>query len=186
MCGLDHNNEGCSAVIYDENGNYITKTFLRGFRKTDLSISIRKDTPGVARGTRLVIMIMHSNETSEYNGIARGIIYDMREISLFKRQHAKGRGDARFAVDAPAVVKTVIVNANKITLPIPQNVRVVNISKSGILLSSVINFFEVGVILEISMNFNGKDTLLIAQVKREMHNEDGSFSYGCKLIQRPT
>lgn len=181
---MEYNFEGFPVIIYDENGEYITKTIIMAFNRSTMTISISGEIEGIERGVRLIIMIIHPNGVSEYHGIARELIYT-REISLYKGHHRGGRAESRYLINTPAVVKKIFVSHIQNILPVPHNVCIIDISKSGVLVNSPSKRFYVGTILEISINIGGKDTLVYAKIIREVDKQDNTFDYGCNFIKDP-
>ena len=169
-------------VVYDNNNSLLCQTIVLEHDRNENYIGISEGLEKVKTGTRLHLLIIHSDGASEYSGILKRVRQGIFEVLIFGEHQRDARGKMRHTLNAPAVVKDIVVNAERVTLIEPVPLVVVNISPTGVLISSPELDFIIGVILQIEFNFLGKNTIIYAKTVREQRNGDGIYRYGCQLI----
>jgi len=169
-------------IIYDSANNYITRTSITAHDKREMIIEVSGNLEHIHTGTRLNLLIIHSNGVSEYGGVLQRGQRGTLEITLFGERKRESRHSSRLPLNAPAVIKTLVVNSVEEKLPAAQQVIVENISSTGILIRSPRVRFVAGSVLQIEFTMNEVDAILYGRVIREQRNKDNSFNYGCQLV----
>ena len=169
-------------VFYDNKNNFISKTIVTEHDKQTNYIEISEGLEDVRVGTRLSLLIVHSDGASEFGGILKRVRSGRYEVSLFSERQRDARASVRHTLRSPAVIHSLVVNSKQQMLSSPAEITIVNISTSGVLLHSQALHFPIGCVLQVEFNVNGKNTIIYAKIVREQQDDDGSFNFGCQLI----
>jgi len=170
-------------VIYDKNNNLITKTIVTGHDRGEMYIEVTEGLENVRPGTRLHLLIIHSNGASEFGGTLKSVRQGIYEIPIFgERRRGAARGATRYALNAKASIRDITINSETVTLSDPIQVTIENISKTGLLFKSPELRFILNAAAQIEFDVNGRNTVLIGRVVREQRNEDSTYSFGCRLV----
>jgi len=169
-------------VIYDNENNFITQTIISGHNRGEMYIEITEGMENIKPGTRLHLLIIHSDGASEFGGTLKSVRQGIYEIPIYGERKREARGSTRHKMNAGALIKEITVDDETITLRDPVDITIEDISKTGILFKSPNLRFIVSVVPQIKVNVNGKETILYAKVVREQKNPDETFSFGCQLV----
>jgi len=184
LAGATGNYTDSLVVVYDENDNFITKKIITGHNTSKKFIEFQKGEEDIKPGTRLHLVIVHSEGVSVYNGKLSIVFKGSCEISLFGERPRDARGSERHALNIDAIVTAFIVNSRQEPLSVPLFITIENISTTGVLVKTIANRFELGTILQVEFSINDKTTILYGKVVREQRHDDITYSFGCQLVFR--
>jgi hypothetical protein len=182
MANLGGNFTGSLIVVYDQDNNYITKTVIVGHDKKDMYIELAGGLEKVRIGARLNLLIVHENGASEFGGILKILRQGRYEVSLYGEKKRDAREASRRVMNTVAVIRHYFFHSVRETLQEPVQVTIENISTTGVLLTSMHARFLISAVLELEFNLHGKSVIIHGKTLREQENDDGTCSYGCKLI----
>lgn len=133
--------------------------------------------------TRVVLLIISRTQMLECAGIARRVSGSgKREIPIYRVQVKESRVSTRFEVRAPAKILSLSMSGRMIPMDEPLEVTVINISTSGILLSTKDTTLQVGSRFQLWMERLGKDTAVNSTVVRELGAQKGERRLGCSFL----
>jgi len=182
MANIPGQYAGSLVMIFDSNNNFISQTIVAEHNKRDMYIVVKAGLENIKTGSRLNLLIIHSQGASEFGGILKIARKGSNEISLFGEHQRGARAAMRHTLNVPALIRVIIVDTKQEMLYEAQQVIIENISTTGIMVKSPLMLFPIGAILRVESNINGKDAILYGQIIREQLNSDNTYSYGCKLI----
>jgi len=169
-------------VVYDNEDNFITKTIVTGHDRGEMYIEIAEGLETVKPGTRLHLLIVHPDGVSEFGGTLKCVRQGIYEIPIFGERRRDARGSTRYTINTRALVRDINIGQETVTLRDPISVTVENISKTGVLFKSPELRFIIDAEALIEFEVNSKKTILNAKIVREQHNQDDTYSFGCKLV----
>ena len=177
---------GCNVLIYRENGDLLTNEKIVEHNKNDRTIVVQ-DSPALNNVKRCGLLILTEPSPYAYKGTIHK--HDMlhKLIGLYQEKEAENRKSDRYKVDLPAKIDSLIINGRTYPKQTPLEVRVVNISKSGIRLRAKPNAVNKGNIFDIRVENGGKDYLrLTAEVINCSEVSPEYSEFGCRLTAKAT
>ncbi|MDR0469846.1 MAG: PilZ domain-containing protein [Peptococcaceae bacterium] len=172
----------CPVIIYDDNDNYLDRSYITEHDKNSMYIEIYGKLDTVNEGSRIKLLIVHSGGASEFGGVARRVTNNRRLISLHNEHSRNARNSVRHTINSPASVTSLAHGSERKIYDDPPKVVVENISATGVLLKSYSKHYRVGSIMDIDLAIDGKTVRLTCKIIREMLNADDTFGFGCKFI----
>jgi len=170
------------AYIYDNDNNFIAKTTVTGHDRDEMYIEITDGLKKIKPKTRLNLLIIHPKGVSELYGTLKSVRQGVYEIAVYGERQRDVRAASRHKLNVPAVISDMVTEIAIETLPVPQHVIVENMSKTGILVKTSFKRFDIGSLLQIELEVNGKSLIIYGEVVREEIYEDQTFGYGCQLV----
>lgn len=172
---------GCSILIHDEGGNHLCSTVVTSFDKSTLRIEVEETPKNLINGAFCRLLILSSPAPYEYHG--RVIKEGTRiAIAMYKGQEKENRGAARYEVNLTARIEHLICDGRAYPLHTPLEVRVLNISKSGVRFRTPFYALSDGDRFNMRMKISDNEKLLIASVTNHSDHESKTSEYGCSFL----
>ena len=134
---------------------------------------------------RVTLLVVSDRHMVESAGIARRLPGSGRwEIPLYHVKVKENRGATRYAVRTRAKVLRISMAGRMIPLDEPLEVAIVNISTSGVLISTDDPNLQVGSQLQLQLRTAGGDTAVNSAVVRELRTEQGERQLGCSFLSQ--
>jgi len=169
-------------IINDANNKYITRKIITKHNVGKKSIEFRKGEEDIRPGARLNLLIVHSEGASVFSGRMDIVHRGLCEVALFGERPRGARSSERHPLNNDAAITAFIVNSKQESLPSPLGVTIENLSTTGVLIRTLAESLPPGVVLQIALSINGKNTVLYGKVVRGQRNDDSTYSFGCQLI----
>ena len=181
MKGLSGDHTNCSVLIYDTEGNHLESTVITEYDKIALRIEVEKMPMALGTGAGCRVLILTSPSPCEYQG---RVVKDAsrRSIALYQGQEKENRNAVRYKVSLPALIEFFISEGRAYPLFSPLEVKIINISKSGIGLRAPGNSFLNGDRFQVQMKISENEKLLIAEVIHQKDVDNASSEYGCRFL----
>ena len=167
--------------VYSRNDVLIAKTAVLGFNRGKLFIKDTEGLKGVKLGTGLHLLILHASGASEMSGTLRKTHEGVCIISIHDERSRDVRTSVRHTINTSAVISDMVIGDEAETLEAPIPVMIENMSTSGVLLKSQDARLEIGALLQVEFNANGRTGILYGEVVREQKPTDKDYRYGCQL-----
>lgn len=174
---------GCTAYIYDENGFFLLKTRITGHDGKTNEIEFEGNS-SLGKGMACKVVVDTSPLPWEYMGRVRAIGTQPVSIVLYngKRQEADSRRNPRFKAITTATIESLIDNGGAYALHTPLEVGIVDISQSGVRISTSENVIAVGIQFEMRLKIGAEDEWLIAETVNSSQTGPLRFEYGCSFL----
>ena len=172
----------CPIIIFDRNRNFITETAVTGYGKDELYLEVSEGLENVALGTRLLLLVLHLDSVSEFGGRLRSVRQGIYEISIYGQRRRDVRSSPRYSFNIAALIKSLVVDRESVTLAFPINATIKNLSSTGLLLHSPDLELVEGILLNIEFVLRDRNTLIHCKVVRRPPEGSDPHSYGCQII----
>ena len=169
-------------IIYDRNKNFITETIVTGYGKDELYLEVSEGLEDTPLGTRLMLLVLHPDSVSEFAGRLRSVRQGIYEISIYGQRRREVRTAPRYSFNTPALIKSLVVDRDAVTLEFPIDATIVNLSSTGLLLYSPNLELVEGIQLRIEFVFRSRNTIIQCRVVRKSQEVSGLECYGCQII----
>jgi len=169
-------------VIYDGDNNYMTQTTVTGHDRGEMYIEVMEGLENVRPGTHLNLLIIHEKGASEFGGLLKSVRQGVYEIPIYGERRRGVRGASRYKLNTAAIIYEITVNSQTYVLSDPADVIVEDISKTGMRFKSHGLRLIIDAAVHIEFYYHGNRIILNVRVVRECINDDGTYSFGCKLI----
>jgi hypothetical protein len=174
----------CSAFIYSEKGEFLTKINIREYDRSERYIVI-PDTPVLDDVKRCEVLIIASPAPYAYKGTIHTHNYE-KIIKLYRETKKDNRIETRFNIEMTATVGSLIYSRRTYPMHTPIEVELVNISKNGVRFRSEPNDFYSGNVFNIYLKTGRKFKLLTAEVVNVTEpSVDFPFDFaefGCRFV----
>lgn len=177
--------KGCKVYVYDLNsGKTVAETIIREWDKQNQMIIVDNTSSALAENTHVSILILHKDSLHEYKGTIRRTERSQNiGIALFQgREKEEFRSCVRYTVHLPAKIVTLMIGDKIVPLKNPLDTTVLNISKSGMLIRTVIHTLNVGTRFQIKIRIGQLDTILNLKTSRIHRILGNEIEFGCSLI----
>jgi len=173
---------GCAVLLHTQAGEYIQKCEVAAYDKRTYQMWLTDGIPKVlAGGDVCSILIMTEPAPREYKGLVQEANYE-RSLLLFRGKTKENRLTDRFKVDFAAQIIALIRQDYVYDLHTPVTARVINISRSGMRLSTVANALRTGDRIQLVAHFDDSEKRLLAIITNQIDTENNRSEYGCALV----
>ena len=181
---MENNYEGSPVIVYDSNGEYIANATVNEHNTEEMTISISDRLDGIENGTEISVLVINPEDIFEFNATAENLLGSVREISLSERRQRQKRAAPRRKVNTPATIRGAIVGAEYHAFSSPLEVIVDNISATGALIKTPIEYFSVDHVIEIILTLDGMDSFLYGRVVRVVTTDDNCWAFGIAFLSQ--
>jgi len=172
---------GCSVFIYDEAGNELGNTTVTSFDKNTLWLKVKRMPPTLYANDVCRLLILTAPAPREYHG--RVLIEGTgKTIGIYKGKEKESRKTVRYKVNFPAQIENLIYDEKACPLHTPIEVRLINISKSGVRFRAPFYSLFYGAKFQMRMKINDSEKLLIAVAINHMDKNSETTEYGCRFL----
>ncbi|MCL2168879.1 MAG: PilZ domain-containing protein [Defluviitaleaceae bacterium] len=175
---------GNTVLIYTPEGEELRQTTVSEHDKTLQQIEVRSGVPlGLKVGDVCSVLIMTQPVPIEFkarvtkNGTERVFV-------LFKGKEKEGRKQTRYKVNFPARLDNMISEGRVFPLLNPLEVRVINISKSGVRFAAPVNSLMKSDKFSIIMKLDDGERSFVGVVRNLRNFDNGMAEYGCRLMHK--
>ena len=169
-------------LIYDRDKNFIAETIVTGYGKDELYLEVSEGLEDVPLGTRLMLLVLHPDSVSEFAGRLRIVRQGIYEISIYGQRRREVRTAPRYSFHIPALIKSLVVDRDNVTLDFPIGATIINLSSTGLLLQSPDLELVEGIQLKIEFVLRGRNTIISCKVVRKSEVISDTECYGCQII----
>ncbi len=188
------NLKGCAVQIYDKL-DYLVMESTVSSHDTRLSeielgefalypdLTSLEEATGLKDGATYRVRIMCLPVPYEYvgNAILKG---GYRVIVLYRGEISENRHNPRYKVDAPASIVSLVYENKAYVMLAPLEVRIVNVSQSGVRFSAKHNTMSLGDSFEMILPIGGKKQSLLAKVMNCVDVDPETTEYGCSFLSK--
>lgn len=183
---ISGNYAGCTVFVNGNNGEKTCCATIKSHNKDEKTITINGSFPNIHKDDVVTLIIMANSGIHEYSGKMRKSITDSSysKIGLFGGKAKKdGRVSKRYTINKRATVDRLVINKQPFAFLHPLEVKVVNLSASGVLIETKPNSFNLDAIFELVIDIGKEPTRLLGQVVRVKNTDTNSAEYGCRFIK---
>jgi hypothetical protein len=172
----------CNVLIYDYEQNLITNAKIWEHNQIENYIVIQ-DWPELAGLEECKLLVLTSPTPFSYVGMPRKRGTEWF-IKLFEEQVEENRREIRYRTDLPGSIECLIYGGKVHPLHTVLEVRVVNISKSGIRILAKENTLSAGVGFHIQLKIGENNKTLAGTVVNLRNTPQSLSEYGCRLMEK--
>ncbi|MCL1806572.1 MAG: PilZ domain-containing protein [Oscillospiraceae bacterium] len=172
--------KGCLALIYNEQGDLLTRVRILEYDEGENSIEV-EELPELPVGGLCEVMILTAPKPYAYRGRVHkrgGHIV----ITLFQGGEAEHRQETRYKIEMPADIESLVCDGVAYPLHSSVETQVVNISQSGVRIRADYHALSEGDRIKLHIKAGGKDKLLTADVVNHKDSESEFTEFGCHLV----
>lgn len=179
------NIKNCRIIIKDINQEkVVADTYILGYDWDSNIVRISSTSLGGQKCNELSVLIFGRNGFYEYFGkIERANVANETVIGLYSGQERKGRSSRRYEFHASGDVTRIKIEDVYVTLLRPIEFTSVNISATGILISTYKGSFNKHDKISISLPLKDKELKMECKVIRIQNSTDWEEEYGCKILK---
>jgi len=168
-------------MIYDAEGNHLVSTKVTYYEKSALRIEVAEIPPKLTHGSSCKLLILSSPSPYDYQGRVRrdGA---RSNIAMYLGHEKESRNAVRYRIDSSALIENLICDNRPYALHTPLEVKLINISKSGVRFSAPYSSLTDGDRFQMRLKINESDKLLIADVVHHIDFEPEKSEYGCRFL----
>ena len=181
MAVLGGDYTGCTILVYDTSGNHLGSTTVTQYDKAALRIEIREFPPALRTGDRCNLLILTSPTPCEYSGRV-SVDGKRHTLALFMGKEHENRAFERYKVSCSAVVENYISGNKAYPLLAPLEIKVINISKSGLRFRAASYTVCDGDRFQVRIKINDNNKLLIIEAVNHLDTAQGTTEYGCRFL----
>ena len=183
--GIDFS--GSPALIYNNTDDSVFRTVVVDHDRNREYIILEELPENLNIGDTCKMLILVEPAPQECNGKIKNDLGDI-VVALFKKQVKESRGATRYKVNFTAFIEHVIIEKQAYKLLNPIEVKLINISTTGLRFFAQPDTITVGDRFQIRMYINLEVRVLICQVVNHKVTGPDREEYGCRLLKsaRPT
>jgi len=181
MSVLSDNYTGCTVFIYDMNGDHLLDTVVTDHNREEQQLKVNSLPVELHINDKCSLLVLTSPSPCEYLGKVKKIGGNIF-IAMYQGQEKENRTATRYAVNAPAMIDTLITEGHPYSLHTPLNVTLINISTSGVRFRAPYYSLAEGDVFQMRMVISQNKKKLIAQVLNHIDKEPVSSDYGCLFL----
>ncbi len=176
---------GCRVIVKDaaEDKELLDSTILD--HNLDFNtIRVLCQVAGTFERVSQVSLIVFTNKgLFFYHGtIFRSFYANSTEIALFRGENVENRGSPRFPLPAPGSIDSIVIAEQAVVLRTPLLVNSVNISSTGILITTLPEAFTLGQSFRVTLDVDGYRAPLFCRVVRILRLSHSLSQFGCTFI----
>jgi len=181
VIALSANYVGSAILIYDTDGNHLGSTLVTSHDKMSMRIEVQDVPPALSVGNECALLILTSPAPCEYQG--RLIVEGPKKIiAMYRGRVRENRGAVRYKVNTPAVIENLIFDGKPYRLHTPFNVKLMNISQSGVRFRAQSYALSDGDRFQMRLKISGSEKLLIADTIHHIDLDGATAEYGCQFL----
>jgi hypothetical protein len=181
MSGVKNDYIGCSVILYDEEGATLSSATVVSHNIIEKRIQLDEISDVLRVGDMCRLLILTEPSPREYFGRIRFDFGDSY-IALFRGKEKELRGATRYKVNFAANIEKLIYNGKEYDLYEPVEVRLINISTSGMRFCARLNTINIDDRFKATISFDDNVKTLYAQVVNKREIEDSREEYGCRFL----
>jgi hypothetical protein len=176
-----NNYVGCTILIYDDIGNELGNTTVTSYDKNTLYIRVQRMPPALDINDICRVLILSSPAPREYQG--RVVVQGTgKAIATFKGKDKENRKSMRYKVNFPARIEYLIVDEQAHPLHTPLEIKLLNISKSGVRFRAPYYSLCDGDKFQMRMSIGDNDKVLISVALNHSDKDLETSEYGCRFL----
>jgi hypothetical protein len=170
----------CNALIYDTKENLLVNAKIWEHDDKDRYIVVQ-DFPELKGVENCRLLILTSPAPYAYTGVIRkhGL---HKLIKMYEEHTEESRKEIRYKMDLPGYIESLIYEGKANPLHTMAEVRIVNISRSGLRMCGRENTINVGDGFVINLKIGENDKSLKGEVMNDRALSPEKHEYGCKLF----
>ena len=181
MSVLSDNYTGCTVLIYNMDGEHLLDTVVTEHNREEQRIQVSSLPEVLHINDICSLLVLTSPSPCEYLGKVKKIGASVF-IAMFQGQEKENRTATRYAVNAPALIDTLITEGHPYSLHTPLTIRLINISTGGVRFRAPYYSLADGDVFQMRMVISQNKKKLIAQVVNHVDDEPASSDYGCIFL----
>ena len=181
MSVLSDNYTGCTVLIYNMDGEHLLDTVVAAHNREEQQIQVSSLPEDLHINDSCSLLVLTSPSPCEYLGKVKkvgGSVF----IAMYQGQEKENRTATRYAVNAPAIIDTLITDGQPYSLHTPLTITLINISTGGVRFRAPYYSLADGDVFQMRMIISQNKKKLIAQVLNHVDNEPASSDYGCLFL----
>ena len=172
---------GCTALIFDEDGNELGESFVNSIHNNNMHINLEKLPKALKIGSVCKLLILTSPQPCEFNG--KVVIGGKANIvAIFQGRERSKRNDVRYRTNTVAQIDCLISEGKEYPLLEPIDVTVKNISRKGVRLSAPHNTLMQGNIIKLILSLTNTIEFLMVEVINLTKLSATKSEYGCRFL----
>jgi hypothetical protein len=171
----------CNVLIYDEADKQLANVKIWEHDTKSNTITVQ-DWPELSGVERCKLLILTSPVPYSYIGIARKEGLN-RLIRLFEEHMEENRHEIRYKTELTGNIEALIYDKKSYPLHTALEIKVINISKSGMRLQAKNNTLTHGDRFALHIRIGENDKLLTGKVANFRDDGNTSSEYGCRLVR---
>lgn len=181
---LAGNYTGCTIFIYDTFGNMLAKATVAEHSGDARPLVVYSRALATKSGAHVSVLIAAGNVLHEYSGRLRTSVMDgaATEILLFQGKVKESRAAKRYNVNTEAFIHAMVFGGTILRLLHPLKALIVNLSTSGVLISTPPNYFMIGHVFKLVFAIEDNSTTVFAKVVRITGAAADAVQYGCAFV----
>ena len=182
MSVLSDNYTGCTVLIYDMNGDHLIDTVVADHDRDEQRINTMAMPDELHINDSCNLLILTSPTPCEYLGKVKKVGGNVF-IAIFQGHERENRKATRYAVNAPALIDTLITEGRVHTLYTPIQVVLINISTGGVRFRAPYYSLDNGDVFQMRMVISKNNKKLITRVLNHIDKEPVYSDYGCLFLE---
>ena len=174
---------GCTALVYDNAGEDIGRTFVTDYDKVANLITLKKCPEELNIGDMCRLLILTEPVPQECHGKIKSDMGN-KVIALFKYEEKEKRGASRYKVKFTAFIEKMIYNDKSYELHRPVEIDLMNISTGGMRFYAKPDTVTHGDRFQIRIYLNMEVKVLVAQIVNHIQTDPDRIEYGCRFIEK--
>jgi hypothetical protein len=172
----------CNVLIYDQQDNLLCNVKIWEHNAYENYIIIQ-DWPELAGIDRCKLLILTAPAPFSYIGSIRKYNLD-KQIKLYEEHMEESRTEIRYKTDLTGNIDSLVYDGKSYPLHTKLEVRIVNISKSGIRIMAKENTLNSDDRFQINVKIGDNDKLLTGKVVNLRNTTEEYCEYGCRLVSK--
>jgi len=172
----------CNALIYDEEDNLLVNAKIWEHNINEHYIVVQ-GWPELDGVQQCKLLVLTAPAPFSYKGTIRRHKMD-KLITLYEEHMEENREEIRYKTDLPGNIEGLVYDGKIFSLHTMLDVRILNISKSGLRVRAKYNALNVDDRFSIRIKIETNDKLLIAKVVNCGDNPPDQSEYGCRLVSK--
>jgi hypothetical protein len=177
---LDKDFSKCNVLIYDKDNNQLANVKIWEHNNKENYIIVQ-DWPELAGVDRCKLLILTAPAPYAYSGVMSKHNID-KIIRLYEEHVEENRREVRYKTDLAGVIESLVYEGKSYPLHTSINVRIINISKSGMRIHARGNTLTADDILNVMVKIGENDKLLTGTVVNFKDYSPEHSEYGCYLV----
>lgn len=176
--------KGCKTVVRDvQSHQVIADTTILEYDKKTAVATLDSSDFNTLDCTRITMLVLYEGVLYEFHGnIRRPAPPGRVVIAMFKGRVKEDRTARRYAVNAPAMIESLIINGRQEPLPYPEPATIINISTGGMLLRVESMKIGAAASFRVRLMIDGTPTYLNNCAVRTHKKGPGYIEYGCAFL----
>jgi len=181
MTSLSSDYTGCTVFIYGTGGDHLGSTLVSSYDKKQLRIEVLELPEVLVAGAGCKLLIMSSPAPCEYLGrVVREGAKSL--IAMYQGQEKENRKSVRYKINTTALIENLVCDLKAFPLLKPLEIKLINISKSGVRFSAPVYALIDGNRFQMRMKISDSEKVLIAEVIHHTNIGHEITEYGCRFL----